>query len=73
MCGERIFVFISALMARVFFCIFFLASLVEQLSNDYTIGFGKFVDKVTEPQTDMRPEKYERKCDVIAPVKINLA
>ncbi|KAG7251335.1 hypothetical protein CRUP_036202, partial [Coryphaenoides rupestris] len=25
------------------------------LSDDYTIGFGKFVDKVVEPQTDMRP------------------
>lgn len=35
----------------------FVAVLVEHLSNDYTIGFGKFVDKVIEPQTDMRPEK----------------
>ncbi|KAM4624126.1 integrin beta-4 isoform 3-T4 [Polymixia lowei] len=34
-----------------------LASLVEKLSDDYTIGFGKFVDKVVEPQTDMRPIK----------------
>ncbi|XP_039991234.1 integrin beta-4 isoform X2 [Xiphias gladius] len=34
-----------------------LASLVERLSDDYTIGFGKFVDKVVEPQTDMRPAK----------------
>uniref|UniRef100_A0A3B5AB67 Integrin beta n=1 Tax=Stegastes partitus TaxID=144197 RepID=A0A3B5AB67_9TELE len=34
-----------------------LASLVEKLSEDYTIGFGKFVDKVIEPQTDMRPSK----------------
>ncbi|XP_059360036.1 integrin beta-4 isoform X2 [Carassius carassius] len=34
-----------------------LAQLVARLSNDYTIGFGKFVDKVTEPQTDMRPSK----------------
>lgn len=34
-----------------------LASLVEKLSSDYTIGFGKFVDKVIEPQTDMRPSK----------------
>ncbi|KAM4525118.1 integrin beta-4 isoform 2-T3 [Odontesthes bonariensis] len=34
-----------------------LATLVRNLSNDYTIGFGKFVDKVIEPQTDMRPEK----------------
>lgn len=33
------------------------ATLVEQLSDDYTIGFGKFVDKVIEPQTDMRPAK----------------
>uniref|UniRef100_A0A8C1KDT6 Integrin beta n=1 Tax=Cyprinus carpio TaxID=7962 RepID=A0A8C1KDT6_CYPCA len=30
---------------------------VGTLSDDYTIGFGKFVDKVTEPQTDMRPSK----------------
>uniref|UniRef100_A0A3B4BB12 Integrin beta n=1 Tax=Periophthalmus magnuspinnatus TaxID=409849 RepID=A0A3B4BB12_9GOBI len=30
-------------------------SLVGELSDDYTIGFGKFVDKVIEPQTDMRP------------------
>ena len=34
-----------------------LAELVQSLSDDYTIGFGKFVDKVVEPQTDMRPEK----------------
>uniref|UniRef100_A0A1A8IJD6 Integrin beta n=2 Tax=Nothobranchius kuhntae TaxID=321403 RepID=A0A1A8IJD6_NOTKU len=34
-----------------------LASLVRNMSDDYTIGFGKFVDKVTEPQTDMRPVK----------------
>lgn len=36
-----------------------VALLVEKLSDDYTIGFGKFVDKVIEPQTDMRPSKYE--------------
>ncbi|KAM9336995.1 integrin beta-4 [Symphorus nematophorus] len=34
-----------------------LATFVGELSNDYTIGFGKFVDKVIEPQTDMRPSK----------------
>ncbi|XP_076860531.1 integrin beta-4 isoform X2 [Brachyhypopomus gauderio] len=34
-----------------------LAQLVKTLSDDYTIGFGKFVDKVIEPQTDMRPAK----------------
>ncbi|KAG7249247.1 hypothetical protein CRUP_027955, partial [Coryphaenoides rupestris] len=32
-------------------------TLVKSLSDDYTIGFGKFVDKVVEPQTDMRPTK----------------
>ncbi|XP_028422979.1 integrin beta-4 [Perca flavescens] len=37
-----------------------LASLVKQLSDDYTIGFGKFVDKVIEPQTDMRPSKLQQ-------------
>ncbi|XP_034049235.1 integrin beta-4 isoform X3 [Thalassophryne amazonica] len=37
-----------------------LAKLVKDLSDDYTIGFGKFVDKVTEPQTDMRPTKLKR-------------
>ena len=37
--------------------VFPAASLVENLSDDYTIGFGKFVDKVIEPQTDMRPSK----------------
>ncbi|XP_047656168.1 integrin beta-4 isoform X1 [Tachysurus fulvidraco] len=36
-----------------------LARLVGTLSDDYTIGFGKFVDKVTEPQTDMRPSKLK--------------
>uniref|UniRef100_A0A8D3DIV2 Integrin beta n=1 Tax=Scophthalmus maximus TaxID=52904 RepID=A0A8D3DIV2_SCOMX len=36
-----------------------LALLVGTLSNDFTIGFGKFVDKVIEPQTDMRPSKLE--------------
>lgn len=57
MSGEGIVVFILALMVNVVFGFFFVASLVEQLSDDYTIGFGKFVDKVIEPQTDMRPEK----------------
>ncbi|XP_037610809.1 integrin beta-4 isoform X2 [Sebastes umbrosus] len=37
-----------------------LAKLVKTLSDDYTIGFGKFVDKVIEPQTDMRPEKLKQ-------------
>ncbi|XP_053706472.1 integrin beta-4 isoform X1 [Synchiropus splendidus] len=37
-----------------------LAKWVGQLSDDYTIGFGKFVDKVIEPQTDMREIKLER-------------
>ncbi|XP_071329314.1 integrin beta-4 isoform X2 [Trachinotus anak] len=37
-----------------------LASLVGKLSDDYTIGFGKFVDKVIEPQTDMRPSKLKQ-------------
>lgn len=34
-----------------------LAGVLSQLTSDYTIGFGKFVDKVSVPQTDMRPEK----------------
>ncbi|XP_045924379.1 integrin beta-4 isoform X1 [Micropterus dolomieu] len=37
-----------------------LAQVVEKLSEDYTIGFGKFVDKVIEPQTDMRPSKLKQ-------------
>lgn len=37
-----------------------LAILVKKLSDDYTIGFGKFVDKVVEPQTDMRPAKLKQ-------------
>lgn len=37
--------------------VFPVALLVEKLSDNYTIGFGKFVDKVVEPQTDMRPHK----------------
>ncbi|XP_069012277.1 integrin beta-4 isoform X1 [Embiotoca jacksoni] len=37
-----------------------LATLVKDLSDDYTIGFGKFVDKVIEPQTDMRPSKLAK-------------
>ncbi|XP_031699889.1 integrin beta-4 isoform X1 [Anarrhichthys ocellatus] len=37
-----------------------LATFVKTLSKDYTIGFGKFVDKVIEPQTDMRPEKLAK-------------
>ncbi|XP_046888761.1 integrin beta-4 [Hypomesus transpacificus] len=37
-----------------------LADLVKTLSDDYTIGFGKFVDKVVEPQTDMRPAKLKQ-------------
>ncbi|XP_032067171.1 integrin beta-4 isoform X1 [Thamnophis elegans] len=31
-----------------------LANFLRDLTDDYTIGFGKFVDKVTAPQTDMR-------------------
>nr|XP_020660743.1 integrin beta-4 isoform X2 [Pogona vitticeps] len=34
-----------------------LANFLTDLTDDYTIGFGKFVDKVTTPQTDMRPER----------------
>ncbi|XP_070595990.1 integrin beta-4 isoform X1 [Erythrolamprus reginae] len=34
-----------------------LANYLTELTDDYTIGFGKFVDKVTVPQTDMRPQK----------------
>ncbi|XP_031424338.1 integrin beta-4 isoform X2 [Clupea harengus] len=37
-----------------------LANTVGKLSDDFTIGFGKFVDKVTEPQTDMRPSKLKQ-------------
>ncbi|XP_015244098.1 PREDICTED: integrin beta-4 isoform X1 [Cyprinodon variegatus] len=37
-----------------------LAEVVKELSDDYTIGFGKFVDKVIEPQTDMRPSKLKQ-------------
>uniref|UniRef100_A0A8C5NNW6 Integrin beta n=1 Tax=Junco hyemalis TaxID=40217 RepID=A0A8C5NNW6_JUNHY len=34
-----------------------LADFLQALTSNYTIGFGKFVDKVSSPQTDMRPEK----------------
>ncbi|XP_053903128.1 integrin beta-4 isoform X3 [Malaclemys terrapin pileata] len=34
-----------------------LAGFLQDLTSNYTIGFGKFVDKVSAPQTDMRPEK----------------
>nr|XP_008102630.1 PREDICTED: integrin beta-4 isoform X5 [Anolis carolinensis] len=34
-----------------------LANFLQDLTSDYTIGFGKFVDKVTAPQTDMRPTR----------------
>ncbi|XP_062976375.1 integrin beta-4 isoform X2 [Elgaria multicarinata webbii] len=34
-----------------------LANFLRELTDDYTIGFGKFVDKVSAPQTDMRREK----------------
>ncbi|XP_059804919.1 integrin beta-4 isoform X2 [Hypanus sabinus] len=37
-----------------------LADVVKNMSNDYTIGFGKFVDKVTVPQTDMRPSRLRQ-------------
>lgn len=33
------------------------AEFLQALTSNYTIGFGKFVDKVSSPQTDMRPEK----------------
>ncbi|XP_072501821.1 integrin beta-4 isoform X3 [Notamacropus eugenii] len=36
-----------------------LAGVLSQLTSDYTIGFGKFVDKVSVPQTDMRPDKLK--------------
>ncbi|XP_066876671.1 integrin beta-4 isoform X3 [Kogia breviceps] len=36
-----------------------LAQVLNQLTSDYMIGFGKFVDKVSVPQTDMRPEKLK--------------
>ncbi|NXK17862.1 ITB4 protein, partial [Arenaria interpres] len=34
-----------------------LAKFLQEFTSNYTIGFGKFVDKVSSPQTDMRPEK----------------
>ncbi|PKU36500.1 integrin beta-4 [Limosa lapponica baueri] len=34
-----------------------LAGVLHNLTSNYTIGFGKFVDKVSSPQTDMRPVK----------------
>ncbi|NXX00081.1 ITB4 protein, partial [Larus smithsonianus] len=34
-----------------------LAEFLQALTSNYTIGFGKFVDKVSSPQTDMRPQK----------------
>lgn len=37
--------------------LYYVARLVHELSDDFTIGFGKFVDKVVEPQTDMRETK----------------
>uniref|UniRef100_UPI00398E4990 integrin beta-4 isoform X2 n=1 Tax=Pristiophorus japonicus TaxID=55135 RepID=UPI00398E4990 len=37
-----------------------LADVVRNMSSDYTIGFGKFVDKVTVPQTDMRPSRLKQ-------------
>ncbi|KAM4663962.1 integrin beta-4 isoform 2-T2 [Discoglossus pictus] len=37
-----------------------LADVLSRLSSNYTIGFGKFVDKVSVPQTDMRPEKLKQ-------------
>ncbi|KAM4691201.1 LOW QUALITY PROTEIN: integrin beta-4 [Rhinophrynus dorsalis] len=37
-----------------------LADVLSSLSRNYTIGFGKFVDKVSVPQTDMRPEKLKQ-------------
>ncbi|XP_067913943.1 integrin beta-4 isoform X2 [Heterodontus francisci] len=37
-----------------------LANVVRNMSSDYTIGFGKFVDKVTVPQTDMRPSRLRQ-------------
>ncbi|CAN0008225.1 unnamed protein product [Lampetra planeri] len=37
-----------------------LAGVVQELSEDFHIGFGKFVDKVVAPQTDMRPEKLKQ-------------
>lgn len=33
------------------------AGFLRNLTSNFTIGFGKFVDKVSSPQTDMRPEK----------------
>lgn len=36
-----------------------LAQVLSKLTSDYTIGFGKFVDKVSVPQTDMRPQKLK--------------
>lgn len=53
MTGEEVFCGTVRLMVNVLPA----ASLVGNLSDDYTIGFGKFVDKVIEPQTDMRPSK----------------
>uniref|UniRef100_A0A8C4QF84 Integrin beta n=1 Tax=Eptatretus burgeri TaxID=7764 RepID=A0A8C4QF84_EPTBU len=34
-----------------------IANTVQEISDEFQIGFGKFVDKVVAPQTDMRPGK----------------
>uniref|UniRef100_V9K785 Integrin beta n=1 Tax=Callorhinchus milii TaxID=7868 RepID=V9K785_CALMI len=36
-----------------------LADVLSFMSSNYQIGFGKFVDKVTVPQTDMRPSRLK--------------
>uniref|UniRef100_A0A3P9P985 Integrin beta-4-like n=1 Tax=Poecilia reticulata TaxID=8081 RepID=A0A3P9P985_POERE len=45
---------------KLMVCVLPVATVVQEISSDYTIGFGKFVDKVIEPQTDMRPDKLKQ-------------
>lgn len=39
-----------------------LASSIVEITNNFTIGFGSFVDKVVGPFASLRPEKRLNPC-----------
>ncbi|XP_057329990.1 integrin beta-PS-like isoform X1 [Microplitis mediator] len=42
-----------------------LASVMRNLTSNFRLGFGSFVDKVTLPMTDTQPIKLKKPCDFI--------
>ena len=43
-----------------------IAKVLEQITKNYTLGFGSFVDKPTDPYIDRNIDKYVNICNLFA-------